>query len=61
METFVIQIRPRPQQTTQERGDELRGLAEHIGSGRRERFTNAGEPLAFLHADHRDPPKEAER
>jgi hypothetical protein len=39
----------------------LRGVVEHVGSGCRETFTNAGELLAFLHAHHQARAKEAQR
>ncbi len=39
----------------------LRGLIEHIGSGDREAFRNAGELLAFLKTCTRHEPKEVER
>ena len=61
METFVIQIPPQPEANTEAGADDVRGVAEHVGSGRRETFTNASELLAFLHADYRDAHKEAER
>ena len=61
METFVIQIPPRPEADRKGGADDVRGVIEHVGSGRRETFTNAGELLAFLHADYRDSHKEAER
>ena len=61
METFVIQIGTHPKDSTQASGEELRGVIEHVGSGRRETFTNASELLAFLHADYRHAHKEAER
>jgi hypothetical protein len=60
METFVIQIGTQPKDSTQASGEELRGLVEHVGSGRRKPFTNARELLAFLRADHRDQGKEAD-
>ena len=61
METFVIQLRPAPNGTSDTRRCELRGLAEHVGSGRRQRFANADQLLAFLRADHRNPPEPIER
>jgi hypothetical protein len=61
METFVIQIPPRPEANRETGAGDVRGVIEHVGSGRRETFTNASELLAFLHADYRDAHKEAER
>ena len=61
METFVIQIPPRPEANTEAGADDMRGVIEHVGSGRRETFTNAGELLAFLQADYQDAHKEAEQ
>jgi hypothetical protein len=60
VETFVIRI-----WTPAERDDDLdcyrlRGLAEHIGSGRRKPFVDPRELLEFLGADHRGLPKEDE-
>jgi hypothetical protein len=60
METFVIQIGTHPQDSTQASREELRGVVEHVGSGRRQSFANARELLAFLRADHRDQAKEAD-
>ena len=57
METFVIQLRQAPKGTTDTSQYELRGLAEHVGSGRRQPFTNTDELLAFLRADHQNPPE----
>ena len=53
METFVIQIPTQPERTTEASGDELRGVVEHVGTGRRRPFTGASELLAFLEAHHR--------
>jgi hypothetical protein len=61
METFVIQIPTRPESSTDASQEEFRGVVEHVGTGRRQRFTDARELLAFLHANHRGPRKEAER
>jgi hypothetical protein len=58
METFVIQL---PTPAADRGSDELRGVVEHVGSGRRRSFAGTPELLAFLTADHRDPPKEIER
>jgi hypothetical protein len=60
METFVIQIGTHPQDSTQASREELRGVVEHVGSGRRQPFANAPELLAFLRADHRDEATEAD-
>ena len=61
METFVIQLRQAPKGTTDTSQYELRGLAEHVGSGRRQRFANADQLLAFLRADQRNPPEPIDR
>ena len=58
---FVIQIPTQTQAAKRTSEDELRGVVEHVGSSRRETFSNASELLAFLHADYRDAHKEAER
>ena len=61
METFQIQI-PTPTPDTGQTGSgDLRGVVEHVGSGSRRSFAGTPELLAFLTADHRDLPKEAER
>jgi len=57
----VIQIRTRPEGSAQADPGELRGLVEHVGTGRRLPFTCARELLAFLHADHRDARNDDER
>jgi hypothetical protein len=54
METFVIQIPTRPENSKEASQEEFRGVVEHVGTGRRQPFTNARELVAFLHADHRD-------
>ena len=61
METFVIQIPTRPESSTDASQEEFRGVVEHVGTGRRQPFTNGRELLAFLHADHREPYKEADQ
>jgi hypothetical protein len=61
METFVIQIPTHATDTGQTGPDGLRGVVEHVGSGSRRSFAWTPELLAFLTADHRDLPKEAER
>jgi hypothetical protein len=61
METFVIQI-PSPGEGTDEpRSHELHGVVEHVRSGRRHPFAETRELLAFLRADYRRLPKEAEQ
>ena len=61
METFVIQIPTRPENSKEASQEEFRGVVEHVGSSRRETFSNASELLAFLYAHHQTPAKEAER
>jgi hypothetical protein len=61
METFVIQIRTQPQDEAEPSARELHGLVEHVGSGRRQPFADTRELLAFLRAEYRNQPKEAER
>jgi len=58
METFVIQIRTQPRDPAEPRARELRGLVEHVGSGRREPFADTRALLAFLYGHHRGLPKE---
>ena len=58
---FVIQIPTQTQAAKRTSEDELRGVVEHVGSSRRETFSNASELLAFLYAHHQAPAKEAER
>jgi hypothetical protein len=61
VETFVIQI-PTPADCTAETGaEELRGVVEHVGSGRRQPFADTRELLAFLRADYRGLTKEDDR
>jgi hypothetical protein len=61
METFVIQIRTRFKEKAETTGRELRGVVEHVGSGRRQPFVDTRELLAFLRADHQGLPTEVER
>ena len=61
METFVIQIPPRPEADRKGGADDVRGVIEHVGTGHREAFADVGELAAFLCADHRDSWKEVER
>ena len=61
METFVIQLPTPAAGTSQTAPDELRGVVEHVGSGNRQSFAGTPELLAFLTADHPDPPKEVKR
>jgi len=49
----VIQIPTQPEGTTEASGDELRGVVEHVGTGRRRPFTGTSALIAFLEADHR--------
>jgi hypothetical protein len=58
METFVIQIGEQPRHIGEKSQHELRGVVEHVGSGRRQPFANARELLTFLRANHRPVPKE---
>jgi hypothetical protein len=60
METFVIQIPTISQIAAESPPEELRGLVEHVGSGRRQPFSTMRELLAFLRFNHRDLPKEVE-
>jgi hypothetical protein len=61
VETFVIQIPTAAERAAETSPDELRGVAEHVGTGRRQPFADTRELLAFLCADYRDLPKEVER
>ncbi len=61
METFVIQIPTQPDDTADTSPDELRGLVEHVGSGRRQPFADTRELLAFLRAHHQGLEKEVQR
>jgi hypothetical protein len=61
METFVIQIPTRSEGSTEAGEDELRGVVEHVGTGRRQSFTSPRELLAFLSTGDREPVEEGER
>jgi hypothetical protein len=61
VETFVIQIPTRAETKAEAGSEELRGLIEHVGSGRRQPFADVGELLAFLRARDRDLPEEVEQ
>jgi hypothetical protein len=61
MERFVIQIPTQTHTRTPASEGELRGVVEHVGTGRREAFANVGQLAAFLRADHQDSWKEVER
>jgi hypothetical protein len=61
METFVIRISTQTQAATLASEEELRGVVEHVDTGRRRSFTSALELLAFLHTDHRYPREEVDR
>jgi hypothetical protein len=61
MEMFVIQMPIRPKATEEGSRDELRGVVEHVGSGRRRPFVDTRDLLAFLHAEAQAEPKEVER
>jgi hypothetical protein len=50
METYVIQIRFLAAEETAAE-DDLRGVVEHVGSGRRESFREMRELTAFLLAE----------
>ena len=58
---FVIQIPPAAKNATELSRQELRGVVEHVGSGRRQPFADTRELLAFLRAGYRDLPKGEER
>jgi hypothetical protein len=60
METFVIQIPTRPENSKEASQEEFRGVVEHVGTGHRQPFTNGRELLAFLRTDHREPAQESE-
>ena len=53
----MIQIRTQPRHTGETNEDELRGIVEHVGTGRRQPFTSAPQLLAFLRADNRGLPE----
>jgi hypothetical protein len=61
METFVIQI-PTPAEGGNEPSpQELRGVVEHVGSGRRQPFADMRELEVLLRAGYQSVPKEGER
>jgi hypothetical protein len=51
METYVIRMATRRSDKGDADEAELRGVAEHVGSGRREPFRDARELLAFLQTE----------
>lgn len=61
METFVIRIGTRTEAVADTERVVLRGTVEHVGTGRRERFRDSRELLAFLRTEHSAQPEEAER
>jgi hypothetical protein len=61
METFVIQIPTQTDDTGQTGPDDLRGVVEHVGSGKRRSFAGTPELVRFLTAEHRDLPNKVER
>jgi hypothetical protein len=61
MEAFVIQIPTEPKTPTEVLAPQLRGVVEHVGTGRRQAFADPRELLAFLRANYRCPAKRAER
>ena len=61
METFVIHLPGQVEHTAETTSEELRGVVEHVRSGRRQPFRDGRELLTFLRADHRVPPQERER
>jgi hypothetical protein len=50
MQTFVIRLWAAPEATLAQDLEKLRGVVEHLGSGRSETFRQDQELLAFLHA-----------
>jgi len=60
VETYVVQIWTRSDEEGPRRGD-LRGFVEHVGSGRREPFRDAGELLALFQTQQDPQPQEVER
>jgi hypothetical protein len=60
VETYVVQIWLRSDEEEPNRGD-LRGFVEHVGSGRREPFRDAGELLAFFQTQQDARPQEVEK
>jgi hypothetical protein len=53
METYVIRMGTRQERDASTGDGALRGVVEHVGSGRREPFSDARELLAFLQSEHR--------
>lgn len=53
METFIVRLWVPP--SPAERGDALRGVVEHLGSGRRTTFVDEDELLTFLRELEREP------
>ncbi len=60
METYVIRMATRRSDKGAADEAELRGVAEHVGSGRREPFRDASELLAFLQTEHKHQHEEAD-
>jgi len=60
METYVIRMASRRSDKGDADEAEVRGVAEHVGSGRREPFRDARELLAFLQTEHRRTPEEVD-
>jgi hypothetical protein len=60
METFVIRMATTPDIQAARDEAELRGVVEHVGSGRRQPFGDARQLLAFLQSTHRDQSEEVE-
>jgi hypothetical protein len=58
MDTFVVRVWG-PMADGEEETS-LRGVVEHIASGRSDRFRNAGELVSFLHMPHADLPVAAD-
>jgi hypothetical protein len=61
VETFVIQMPTQPEGSTNAGEDDLRGVVEHVASGRRQSFASPRELLAFLHVHQQAPAKEFKR
>jgi hypothetical protein len=61
METYVIRMGTRVEDDAAMRHGELRGVVEHVGSGRREPFSDARELLAFLQTEHRRQSEEVDQ
>jgi hypothetical protein len=60
VETYVVQIWIRSDEEAPNDGD-LRGFVEHVGSGQRAPFRNAGELLAFFETKQDQEPQEVQR